>query len=83
MTSVAIDLDVLDQLCENQKQIDDIVDSLFDEDPFISSAATIAGPIPFDNIAQKQADNHHSQLNLLFPIALEIAAIYYGIMYLL
>ena len=50
MTTAAIDLDTLDKLFDNQKKLDDVFDSMFDEDPFLSS------PTPFSDYAKKEND---------------------------
>ena len=72
MTTLAIDLDELDQLCENQKKLDDLFDSLWDDDPVMSTSA------PVIEHTQVSAQNDHTLRNLMLPVLLEIAAIYYG-----
>ncbi len=70
MTTAAIDLDTLNKLFDNQKRLDDIFDSMFDEDPFLSS------PTPFSDYAKKQdntisqkaSNNGYSNDELLFSV---------------
>ena len=40
MTTAAIDIDVLDELFENQKKLDDVLNSFFDDDSFLSSSTS-------------------------------------------
>ena len=82
MTSQTIDLDELNQLCENQKKLDDIFDSLFDDDSFISSSAPVIEHTQIKPDIQASAQTDRTMLNLLLPVVLEIAAIYYGSVYL-
>jgi len=47
MTTATLDIDTLDKLFDNQKKLDDIFNSVFDEDPFLSS------PTPFSDYARE------------------------------
>ncbi len=101
MTAAAIDVDTLNNLFDNQKKLDDIFNSIFDnEDTSISSSfssnnqsqsSTQASgrdefyqeefALEFDNtvyVPKKQ-----NAIYIVLPVVLEIAAIYYGIMYLI
>jgi hypothetical protein len=40
MTTVAIDIDVLNELFDNQKKLDDIFSSFFDDDSILSSSVS-------------------------------------------
>ncbi len=53
MTTATIDIDSLNKLFDNQKRLDDIFDSVFDEDPFLSSAT------PFSDYAKKQEKSYN------------------------
>ncbi len=93
MTAAAIDLDVLNELFDNQKKLDDVFGSLFDDDSFLnvssydevtprsseqkSNQATYAT----DNTMDEFIPESRSILSLVTPVIIEIAAIYYGIMY--
>ena len=81
MTTLAIDLDELDQLCENQKKLDDIFDSLWDDDPLMSSSMPVIEHTQINADAQALAQKDQALRNLLLPVLLEIAAIYYGIVH--
>jgi len=93
MTAAAIDLDVLNELFDNQKKLDDIFGSLFDDDSCLS-ASSYDEPTPRggdqkdnqatyskDNFADEFTQESRSTLSLVMPVVLEIAVIYYGIMY--
>jgi len=93
MTAAAIDLDVLNELFDNQKKLDDIFGSLFDDDSCLS-ASSYDEPAPKgsgqkdnqatyskDNFADEFTQESRSTLSLVMPVVLEIAVIYYGVMY--
>ncbi len=93
MTAAAIDLDVLNELFDNQKKLDDIFGSLFDDDSCLS-ASSYDEPTPResdqkdnqvtyskDNFADEFTQESRSTLSLVMPVILEIAVIYYGVMY--
>lgn len=100
MTTVSIDVDVLDNLFENQKKLDDIFDSMFDDDFSASSSISLNNK----PTANKRESTSHTDMysddfwatstddntnvqqktnlaSFLIPMVLEIAAIYYGIVY--
>ncbi|MBE0468554.1 MAG: hypothetical protein IBX55_03495 [Methyloprofundus sp.] len=93
MTASAIDLDVLNELFDNQKKLDDIFGSLFDDDSFLSvssydeptlrSSEQKSSQISYstDDYADEFTHGSRSIFSLVMPIAMEIAVIYYGIMY--
>jgi len=107
--SATIDIDTLNNLFDNQKKLDDIFSSVFDDDSFfVSSSAPIekVSDSKDQKAAQDSSSNDSSSSNdwsnddwsyknddvyfvqekrsiiyLIFPVMLEIAALYYGIMY--
>ena len=103
MTTVAVDLDVLNELFDNQKKLDDVFDSMFDEDPFSGSSTSFSdhaepgastqkggqGSVSFDpneDLPYYSDDKLFEQKNrsifsLVAPVAVEVAAIYYGFSY--
>ena len=46
MTTVAVDLDLLNELIDNQKKLDDVLDSMFDEALFLSSSKSVSDHAP-------------------------------------
>jgi len=81
MTAAAIDVNILNDLFDNQKKLDDVFDSLFDDDSFITldeSTAIIESYTSFDDIVPQKS---RSLTNIIIPVALEIAIIYYGVLY--
>ena len=99
MTTATIDLDTLDKLFDNQKKLDDVFSSFFDDD-FLDSPTPSYNNQAFENSSQKNSQDVHSTENLSFhaednyfiqkkrsvtsvllPLVLEVAAIYYGIVY--
>jgi len=94
MTAAAIDLDTLNELFDNQKKLDDVFGSLFDDDSCLS-ASSYDEPTPRrsdqkdnqattyskDNFADEFTQESRSTLSLVMPVVLEIAVIYYGVMY--
>lgn len=95
MGTTAIDIDMLNELFDNQKNLDDI----FNEDFFLDSSMTITGDThdtstpeeSFDinfneNVSSNPKNKYLSQgnqriVNLLVPVILEVAVISYCIMY--
>ncbi|WP_174483178.1 hypothetical protein [methanotrophic endosymbiont of Bathymodiolus puteoserpentis (Logatchev)] len=94
MTAAAIDLDVLNELFDNQKKLDDVFGSLFDDDSFLNVSSydevTPRSSEQKSNQSTYTTDNNtmdefipesRSILSLATPVIIEIAIIYYGIMY--
>ncbi|MCK5122230.1 MAG: hypothetical protein KAQ91_09610 [Methylococcales bacterium] len=101
MTTATIDLDTLDKLFDNQKKLDDIFSSFFDDDDcFLDSPIPSHNNQALENSSQKNNQDIYSTENLSFhaednyfiqkkrsvtsfllPLVLEVAAIYYGIVY--
>ncbi|NOQ14165.1 MAG: hypothetical protein GQ583_06770 [Methyloprofundus sp.] len=90
MTTAAIDIDVLDELFENQKKLDDVLNSFFDDDSFLSSSIpvddNVSGSNSVEDFSLSSDDNILDQKSrnisyLIVPLILEIAAIYYGVTY--
>jgi len=97
MTAAAIDLDTLNELFDNQKKLDDIFGSLFDDDSCLtassydeptprrsgqtSSSASYSRDSSTFNTADEFTQDSRSILSLVMPVAVEIAVMYYGIMY--
>lgn len=91
MSTTAIDIDMLNELFDNQKNLDDI----FNEDFFLDSSMTITDDThetstPEENFDEDVSSNPKSKylsqgsqrmVNLLVPIILEVAVISYCIMY--
>ena len=99
MTTATIDLDTLNDLFENQKKLDDIFSSIFDDDSFLSNSISLNDQ-PLGSSGQKSSQDLHSNEDLSFkaedktfvqkkrsithlimPVVIEIAVIYYGMMY--
>jgi len=91
MTTAAIDINTLNDLFDNQQKLDDVFDSIFDEDPFLDSSPSNASQNSYavDNdyaYFNDKVDNQtttQSTMQLIMPVVLEIAVLYYGIAYLL
>lgn len=97
MTSAAIDIDTLNNLFDNQKKLDDLFDLMFDEDalnnsstsPNIASGNTQkissyhSEELSFSPEDDSFVQNNRSTIGFIMPVVLEIAAIYYGIMFLI
>ncbi len=97
MTTAAIDLDVLNELFDNQKKLDDIFGSLFDDDSFLSvssydestyrkseqkiNQATYSKEDFSFNTEDEFPQKSRSIASLVMPVLMEIVIIYYGIMY--
>lgn len=95
MGTTAIDIDMLNELFDNQKNLDDI----FNEDFFLDSSMTITGDTHDTSTPEESFDinfnenvssnpknkylSHGNQriVNLLVPVILEVAVISYCIMY--
>jgi len=97
MTAAAIDLNILNELFDNQKKLDDIFGSFFD-DEFLLSASSYDEPTPrkyaqesnqtSDSVAVSSVNTEdevtfksRNILSLVIPVLGEIVIIYYGIMY--
>lgn len=98
-TAATIDIDTLNNLFDNQKKLDDIFSSIFDEDSFLDSPAPSSKTV--HNSTQSKSQDIYSNQEYLFeddnsftpnkrsmtsfamPVLLEIAIIYYGMTYLL
>jgi hypothetical protein len=86
---VTIDLDLLNDLFENQKKLDDAFNSVFDDDSFLSDLKGIDTNTPSSSAQQKNqarsdtfvVPESRGMLHMLVPVALEIALICYGISY--
>ena len=98
MNTISIDRNALNSLFDNQKKLDDLFDSIFDEDNFfISNVAVSAQAVysypelkikntfTYDNnkvIESFCAFKHHPCYYVL-PITIELTAIYWLMTYLL
>jgi len=91
MITAAIDTNILNDLLDNQKKLDDVFDSIFDEDPFLDSSPTSAKYAVFDD-NEYASFNDSDEVNIqskqriitfILPVVLEIAVLYYGITFLL
>ena len=63
MTTATIDIDTLNDLFENQKKLDDIFSSIFDDDSFLSSSVTYDDQ-PTGSSGQKSSQDLHSNEDL-------------------
>jgi len=93
--AITIDINALNDLLDNQKKLDDVFNSIFDEDPFVDSTAvlnnsTFGGSqdfysndedILFNNKNKQTGQTERSTVSFIMPIVLEIAVLYYGILY--
>jgi len=95
MTTSVIDINTLNDLFDNQQKLDDVFDSMFDEDPFLDSSPSSASQNSYTvdndyayfnaNVNDKTGTQSTTQssLQLIMPVVLEIAVLYYGLTYLL
>jgi len=87
----AIDTNTLNDLLDNQKKLDDVFNSIFDEAPFLDSSPISAEYAVFDdneyesfNYSDKvNVQSRQRTINIVLPVLLEIAVLYYGITFLL
>ncbi|WP_031434671.1 hypothetical protein [Methylomarinum vadi] len=93
MSAVSIDINTLNDLFDNQKKMDELFDSIFDDDnyfinsPSSSSQATSSGPSydeenPILYGGESVKESHlavriQNPYYFILPIVLEIAAIYW------
>ena len=93
MSTIAIDRNTLNELFDNQKKMDDLFDTVFDDDNFfIHSSSSIFESESHNDIFEDEgklfsveenddesvlATTKHNSFYFLFPVMLEIAAIYY------
>lgn len=93
MTAAAIDSDTLNILFDNQKKLDDIFDSMFDEDLLLNSSTSFNDKASGND----QKISHYSEelsfkpddefflkketnaIAFVMPVVMEIVVIYYGI----
>lgn len=93
MTAIAIDLDMLNELLDNQKKLDDVFDSMFDDDPFLSTTASNSHARQNNTQKSKQSfdsskdfsfnmqEKDQGLARIVIPVVIEIAVICYGIFY--
>ena len=65
MTTATIDLDTLDKLFDNQKKLDDVFNSFFDDD-FLDSPIPPYNNQALENSSQKNSQDVYSTENLSF-----------------
>ena len=90
MTTAAIDLNTLNELLDNQKKLDAVFNSIFDDDSFLDSTVALNKPAPRRSThrsaragyaeANVLVQKSRSTAHMLMPVLLEIAVIYYCIM---
>ncbi|NOQ17178.1 MAG: hypothetical protein GQ581_08975 [Methyloprofundus sp.] len=92
MTTAAIDLDMLNELLDNQKKLDDIFSSAFDDDSFLSSPMSPnkhelgktgqkgSPSVQYNTETSVLTQQSRNTTYLVLPVLLEIAVIYYCIM---
>ena len=56
MTTAAIDLNALNDLFENQNKLDDVFNSIFDDDSFVSSSLSSSDHSPESNAQKDSSD---------------------------
>jgi len=89
MTTASIDIDTLDKLFDNQQKLDDIFDSIFDDDSFssfvISDEPVIETSSSKELYSEKallsshgETQNKRNIVHLILPVVIEIAVIYYA-----
>jgi len=92
---ITIDINALNDLLDNQKKLDDVFNSIFDEDPFVDSTPVLNNSrvggsqgfhsneedIYFNNNDKAISQTERSTVSFIMPIVLEIAVLYYGILY--
>ncbi|NOR79228.1 MAG: hypothetical protein GQ529_00105 [Methyloprofundus sp.] len=97
--TTAIDINALDSLFDNQKKLDDIFNSMFDDDLDSDFSINIHSSESFEQKSSldiHSTENFSANIgnemlvqkkqvipNFVIPVLLEIAVIYYGIMYLI
>jgi len=86
--AATIDVNTLDSLFDNQQKLDDVFNSIFDEDPMneLITEKVILNNQFDDDWSIKPDDTVYAQEThnisyFLIPVIIEIAAIYYGIMF--
>jgi len=90
MTAAAIDTNVLNELFDNQKRLDDAFDSMFDDSAFLSSLSDdlSSSVLPKNNSNDTYSNNDwlvntedepksKSLAAIILPLVIEVAAIYY------
>jgi hypothetical protein len=86
MNTTAIDLDMLNELLENQKKLDVAFNLSFDDDFFLENPTPLEKPatnnkITFKIEAPTTKPETRSLAHIIVPVAVEIAAISYSILY--
>ncbi len=94
MTTAAIDLDLLNELFDNQKKLDDVFNSMFDDEAFLNASASDrhntknnahTTQLDHDFLPSTQYNADTSKSNhitrIILTIALEVTVISYCIMY--
>lgn len=91
MNTVAIDSKALNSLFDNQKRLDDLFDSIFDDQNYLISASVYSAPAQKSYVNRSSDNTDHRMTNFkqsrlavnqnrfayLIPILLEIAIIYW------
>ena len=96
MPTAAIDLDMLNELLDNQKKLDDVFN--FDDDFFLGSSMSYDDELGSSDQIDSQGYHSYGELSFesddiladqesrsiiyfIVPVAMELAVIYYGVMY--
>lgn len=66
MTTAAIDIDALNELFDNQKKVDDIFNSMFEDDSFLSDPVLTSQDLIFEVSVQKRGQDFSFEEDLLF-----------------
>jgi len=90
MYAATIDKNALNSLFDNQKKVDDLFDSIFDDENYFISTSSFYESRNVVNSANQRVSSKHNQLAeslftikeqhpyfFMFPIMLEVVAIYF------
>jgi len=98
MNAITLDRNALNGLFENQKKLDDLFDSIFDDDNFFISSAPapaqsairypeskVEHPLEYERskVIESLYTIKHHPLSFVLPIALELTVFYWVITHLL
>jgi hypothetical protein len=85
MTTAAIDTDLLNELFDQQKKLDDIFNSMFDDDFFLDEKPSKSNQqqtnknLSFNTTNNSLVQKNHGIAHTIIPVVIEIAIISYCI----
>ncbi len=85
MTTAAIDVDLLNELFDNQKKLDDVFNSMFDDDFFLdekppkSNQQQINKSLLLNTANDSLIKEPHGIAHVIIPVVIEVAVISYCI----